>query len=280
LATHNDHERGDASQVADASAVLLTAEVIDDQHEEEMDRWVAIDVFHQEIEQRHERKRKRDQEKRKEEATTALFLLQVNPDSAEIRRVIGNFRREEIEVGEREMARQQKQAEVRKREQDEASRRFIESMLANDGVSQDKIASSINDQSKETDRKSRTEAFLAYDGANQSGSATATSTRARRITRPERVAVVQQRVVNDINLVARVREQKAQVNAINAAALESDVVQDDTNPLYCYVCTNVCESDRDMKGFQCRVRRHFVCRKCWAKVNNCPHCGKACGRYL
>ena len=72
-------------------------------------------------------------------------------------------------------------------------------MLADDGVSQDRIASSIDDQSEETDRRSRNEAIMGYDGADQSGSAAATSTRSRRCRQPEPVAVIQNRVIRDIN---------------------------------------------------------------------------------
>ena len=156
----------------------------------------------------------------------------------------------------------------------------MQDMLANDGVSQDRIASSIDDQSEETDRKSRNEAIMGYDGADQSGSAVATSTRSRRCRRPEPVAVIQSRVIRDINTATRVKGQKEQVNAIDEAASKSNVVEDATNPLYCCVCTNVCEKEGDMKGYQCRVRAHFVCRTCWYRIDTCPQCRQRCGRYL
>ena len=157
--------------------------------------------------------------------------------------------------------------------------KLIRDMLANDGVSQDRIASSMDDQSEENDRKSRNEAIMGHDGANQSGSAAATSTRSRRCRRPDPVAVIQNRVIQDINTAIRVKDQKEQVKAINEAASKSNVVEDTTNPLYCYMCTDVCEKDSDMKGYQCKERSHFVCRTCWHRVTTCPHCGQGCPRY-
>ena len=155
-------------------------------------------------------------------------------------------------------------------------------MIADDGVSQDKIASSINDQSEETDRRSRNEAILGYDGADQSGSATATSTRLRRRGQPRPVVAVQTHIVKDINDAVRVKYQKEQVEAINEAAARSNVVEDDTNPLYCIVCTNVVAKESDMRGFQCNIRKHYVCRTCWARIDtkSCLQCRQRCGRYL
>ena len=137
---------------------------------------------------------------------------------------------------------------------------LIRDMLANDGVSQEDVARSVHDQSKESDRRSRNEAMLGFDGANQWGSATATSTRSRRCRRPEPRAVIKDRITREIYTELRVKEQKKQVEAINAAAEKSDVVEDATNPLYCIICTYVCDEEGDMRGFVCRVREHFVCR--------------------
>ena len=118
-------------------------------------------------------------------------------DGNETQKLIRQFQQQAQEEADREVS--------RKREQEEASMKVIRDMLADDGVSQDRIASSINDQSEETDRRSRNEAIMGYDGADQSGSATATSTRSRRCGQPEPVVVVQSRVVRDINNAARVK---------------------------------------------------------------------------
>ena len=76
------------------------------------------------------------------------------------------------------------------------------------------------------------------------------------------------------------KDQKEQVKAINKAASKSNVVEDATNPLYCVVCTNVVGKESDMKGFQCRVRAHFVCRTCWCKIDACSQCQQRCERYM
>ena len=76
-------------------------------------------------------------------------------------------------------------------------------------------------------------------------------------------------------------DQAAQIQAFNAAgALKDASVMNDDNPLDCIVCFSLAEKDEHMRGWTCRVRKHFVCRDCWIKMENCPACGQSARRYL
>ena len=78
-------------------------------------------------------------------------------------------------------------------------------------------------------------------------------------------------------------DQAAQIQAFSAAGafkLKDASVMNDDNPLYCIVCFSLAEKDEHMRGWTCRVRKHFVCRDCWIKIENCPACGQSARRYL
>ena len=124
----NNKTHSNATQRSVISAVLLSAELAGDQRDEEKDKELAIDIVQQEIKQREGRKRKRDQEKCAEEAATALFMQQKQlvPNESETRKLIQKFRQQEQEEADREVS--------RRREQEEASMKLIQDMLADDGV--------------------------------------------------------------------------------------------------------------------------------------------------
>ena len=129
-------------------------------------------------------------------------------------------------------------------------------------------------QISESDRKSRCKAIMRFNGADQSGSATATSTRSRKNTRSEPITVVTQRVIVDINTAVREDAQKKQLKATADAAPKDSDLADEENPLYCRICTNIQISETKMRGFECRDPVHDICFKCWVKCRICPLCRK------
>jgi len=79
----------------------------------------------------------------------------------------------------------------------------------------------------------------------------------------------------------RIDQQNAEVQAINAeAAITDPALMNDDNPLWCIICFSVIAEERLMRGWTCRIRKHFICRDCWVRVRFCPSCGEKETRYL
>jgi len=243
----NNEATSISTQRSVTSAVVVSIEIVDNQDEKSRkDKQLAEQIVLDGVKQREKRKAE-------DEAATALFFRLEAEDA-----------RRSLEI------------------QEAADQQAIQDILAADGVQQQQIQENIADQSATSDRQSQRLAITGLNGSDQAGPSTARSTtcRSEKAKQPESAEAMKTRMLLSIEKAVKADTQMAQLQAINAAeALKDDSVADEDNPLYCYVCTNFAAKEKDMKGYACRDRRHFICRECWYKVSFCPHCGKTQGRY-
>ena len=122
--------------------------------------------------------------------------------------------------------------------------------------------------------------------SNQTGASVATATRSRTtnscsVASPETLQEIQTRMLAQITEARRIDAQNAELQAINAeAALTDTTLLNNDNPLYCVICMELIAQESHMRGWTCKIRRHFICRDCWTKVAFCPTCGESAKRFL
>ena len=175
-----------------------------------------------------------------------------------------------------EILKQIKDLKKRKEDEEAATELYFRLEVHDAGRQREK-----EEEDEEATRKLMEDLLSEQEGASVATSTRSRTTNSRSVARPETLQEMQERMLGMIAEAKRIDQQNAELQAINdATALTDTTLLNDDNPLYCIVCMEIIAEESHMRGWTCHIRRHFICRDCWIKVEFCPSCGKSAKRFL